>query len=77
MANLRDVAKREFQAGLESSRIRTVKDARIRGIQLSVAVLGAIFWPGRWWAKILAFLGIMFVIGVVVQYREIRRIDRK
>ena len=45
----------------------------MRAIQVGSALAAALFSPVAWWLKILIFLGIMFVIGFIVQYREINR----
>ena len=69
MAGLGD----EFRAGEERAKLRTHGSALFRAVQVGVAVALALFSPVPWWAKILIFLGVMFLIGFVVQYREIRR----
>ena len=66
----------EFRAGAESAKIRTHGNALVRAVQVGGAIAVALFTPVVWWGKLLIFLGVMFLIGVVVQYREIRRIDR-
>lgn len=66
----------EFRAGAESAKIRTYGNALTRALQVGGAIAAALFTPVVWWVRILIFLGTMFIIGVVVQYREIRRIDR-
>jgi len=68
--------RREFHAGMESARIRSYKSALLRALQIGCGLAAAWLSPVAWWGRIMIFLGVMFLIGVVVQYREIHHIDQ-
>ncbi len=57
----------EFRAGRESARIKSRRDAVLRAILVGIAVVIAWIAPVSPDMKVLVFLGVMFVIGVVVQ----------
>lgn len=68
--------KREFQTGAESARIRSRRAALLRALQVGIPGGIALGTPTAWWKKILIFLVLMFLVGFVVQFREIRRARR-
>jgi hypothetical protein len=76
MADLRDEVEEEFRDGMESARIRGHRGGIFRALQVGVAVVAAWLSPVPWWAKLVIFAAAMFIIGVVIQYREIARIHR-
>jgi hypothetical protein len=55
-----------YRAGLRSAKIKSHKDAFIRALQFWFSVWLAASFEVAWWLKVLIFLAVMFVIGVVV-----------
>jgi hypothetical protein len=55
-----------FREGLRAARITSSRDALLRVAIIAVALSVAWFVPAAWYWKIIVFLAIMFVAGVVV-----------
>lgn len=65
--------RKQFNTAQDDARIRSTRDALVRAVQVGAALGIAIGVPAPWWVRILLFLGVMFVIGVIVQFRKIHR----
>jgi hypothetical protein len=63
----------EFRAGQNDAKLKSHGDAVFRAFLTAIAIVVAWFSPVPIWAKVLIFVGVMFVIGLAVQFVKIRR----
>jgi hypothetical protein len=65
--------KEQFQVGYQDAKFKSHKDALLRAL-IHGSIIGiAIFYPAAWWKRIVGALVAFFVVGLVGQFRAIRR----
>lgn len=76
MIEQNDTLRESFNKGEAYAEIRSTKDAIARACQLAIPAVVAWNLPFAWYWRIGAFLGMMFVVGMVVALFRARRDSR-
>jgi len=65
--------RREFDAGYRYAKFKSRWDAIGRAFMYGTIIAIAIFYQTAWWKRVIGALLAFWLVGVVVQYRAIRR----
>jgi hypothetical protein len=63
----------QFQAGVQSAKFKSHKEALLRAILHGSIIAIALTWPTAWWKRIVGLVVAFFLVGAFSQYRAIRR----
>ena len=62
-----------FDAGRSDAILRSPRAAITHGFIKGAIVAVAMFYPAAWWKRVLGALVAFFVLGLIVQFRAMRR----
>ena len=65
----------DFRAGYQDAKFKSRWDAIARALVHGTILAVAIFYPAAVWKRIVGALLAFFIVGLIIQFRAIRRSD--